>query len=161
MAEPNYRGPGLYRHYKGDEYRVLGRGLSEETVRKPGQPEHDDAGPEEVRVIYEPLSPGSLLEKRDEDFWTREFSVFNEQVRVRRGLDWVWVPRFEKIEPDDLVIRVCECGVVCEAFRATARCGRNGRHNMSYECPVEYQRVVAAEELTLDELRARGESRFS
>lgn len=88
----NYQGPGRYRHYKGGEYEVLGLALSEETVDKPSDPKN---GPgrewEETRVIYRPLTPGSMLEHRDEDFWSRELSVFNEQAGMPGQ------PRFEKI----------------------------------------------------------------
>jgi len=66
----NYRGPGRYRHYKGGEYFVLGLALQEDTV------DND----EKVFVIYKPLTPGSMLENRLEDFWARELGDFNAQI---------------------------------------------------------------------------------
>jgi hypothetical protein len=94
---PNYQGPGRYRHYKGGEYEVLGLGLKEDTLRKPGQPEHDGAGPEIVCVVYRPLSPGSLLEGRAEDFWLRELADFNKLVMRPGEKPRALVPRFVRI----------------------------------------------------------------
>ena len=90
----NYQGPGLYRHYKGGEYLVLGLALQEDTLIKPGQPEHANAGPERRFAVYWPLTPGSLLEQRDEDYWAREFSDFNAKVVDDHFRS---VPRFELI----------------------------------------------------------------
>jgi hypothetical protein len=105
----NYEGSGIYRHYKGGEYEVLGLAVREETLSKLGEgiggvvcdPEFDyrvvQKTPEGVTVVvYRPLTPGSLLEKRDETMWTRELSDFNERV------DDGTVPRFERISDRDL-----------------------------------------------------------
>lgn len=90
----NYQGPGKYRHYKGGFYHVLGLGLCEETVIKTGQSEHADAGPEITRVIYMPISKGSLLEARREDYWLRKLDDFNDWVEI----DGEAVPRFIKVD---------------------------------------------------------------
>jgi hypothetical protein len=97
MSVPTYQGPGRYRHYKGGEYEVLGLALQEDTVDKTvvpfreGQPGAKLA-PEIVFVIYHPLTPGSLLERRAEDFWARELGDFNAMVEREHGP----VPRFVK-----------------------------------------------------------------
>lgn len=89
----NYQGPGRYRHYKGGEYEVLGLALQENTVTKPHQ---IGEGHEEITfVIYRPLTPGSMLEIRDENFWARELDDFNETVVLDNGE--TLVPRFERM----------------------------------------------------------------
>lgn len=65
-AEPR---PGRYRHYKGNEYRVLGMARHSET--------------EEVLVIYEQLYGAGGL-------WVRPAAMFVETVEV----DGRHVPRF-------------------------------------------------------------------
>jgi hypothetical protein len=39
----SYQGPGVYQHYKGGNYEVLGLGVREETVIKPGEDPLGDA----------------------------------------------------------------------------------------------------------------------
>ena len=64
--------PGLYRHYKGNEYRVIGLARHTET--------------EETLVVYQALYGARGL-------WVRPVVMFAEQVEIggRR------VPRFERI----------------------------------------------------------------
>jgi hypothetical protein len=107
----NYQGAGIYRHYKGSEYLVLGLGLREDTVVKPTDPplQRPHAG-EVTCVVYMPLTPGSMLETRDETFWLRELGSFNEQV-VEDGLvdhrsHHRAVPRFQKIRDWDTTVTI-------------------------------------------------------
>lgn len=90
----NYQGPGIYQHYKGGMYLVLGLALQENTVTKPGV--QIGEGHEEItHVVYKPLSPGSLLEEREGvGFWARELSDFNGWID---GGDEPDVPRFHKV----------------------------------------------------------------
>jgi hypothetical protein len=83
----NYDGPGRYRHHKGSEYEVLGLALREDSLDKA-----DDPKGGETFAIYRPLTPGSLLERRAEDFWARELGDFDAAVPGRG-------PRFRKLEP--------------------------------------------------------------
>jgi DNA-directed RNA polymerase subunit RPC12/RpoP len=87
-AEPNYRGPGRYRHFRGTEYEVLGLAADEETKLQ-GQ----------TRVIYKPLTSGSILEGREESFWGRLLSDFNAQVFVSGSgtEERETIPRFHKV----------------------------------------------------------------
>ena len=64
--------PGLYRHYKGNEYRVIGLARHTET--------------EETLVVYQALYGAKGL-------WVRPAVMFSESVEIggRR------VPRFERI----------------------------------------------------------------
>lgn len=65
--------PGLYRHYKGKEYHVLGVARHSET--------------EEEYVVYRPLyGEGGL--------WIRPKAMFLESVQVG-GIE---VPRFQRLE---------------------------------------------------------------
>lgn len=64
--------PGLYRHYKGGEYRVIG------TAR---HSEHD-----ELLVVYQCLYDNASL-------WVRPLAMFMETVTVGAAR----VPRFERI----------------------------------------------------------------
>lgn len=68
-AEPK---PGLYRHYKGNEYRVIGLARHTET--------------EETLVVYQALYGARGL-------WVRPAAMFGEAVEIggRR------VPRFERV----------------------------------------------------------------
>ena len=81
----NYRGPGIYRHHKGNEYEVLGLGVREETVVKPDDDnlyEYDDPV---IVVVYRPLSPGTMLGEgqfEGVEFWTRDLDDFNADVTV-------------------------------------------------------------------------------
>lgn len=61
--------PGSYRHYKGNDYQVMG-------VAK-----HSETG--EDLVVYRPLYG-------ERGLWVRPLSMFIEQVDV----DGTWVPRF-------------------------------------------------------------------
>lgn len=107
-----YEGPGKYRHYKGGEYEVVGLAVREETLSKPGEgvggyvydPEYDERvlmkTPEGVIVVvYRPLSPGSVLEDREETMWTRALDDFNKRVKPWREAraDDGTTARFERI----------------------------------------------------------------
>ena len=63
--------PGLYRHYKGGEYRVIG------TAR------HSETG--ELLVVYRCLYD-------DDSLWVRPLAMFMESVTV----DGAEVPRFRR-----------------------------------------------------------------
>lgn len=63
---------GIYRHYKGQEYEVIGTGLFEAT--------------EEPCVMYRALYGEGQV-------WIRPVTSFEEQVNV----DGVMVPRFERL----------------------------------------------------------------
>jgi len=63
--------PGLYRHYKGNDYEVLGVATHSET--------------EERVVVYRALYGGFGL-------WVRPLAMFEESVEV----DGVVVPRFQR-----------------------------------------------------------------
>lgn len=84
MVSVNYEGPGIYQHYKGGVYEVLGLGVREETVNKP----HDAPIDEEhqnptIVVIYKPLTPGGMLGRgsfHGVDFWERTLEDFDAQV---------------------------------------------------------------------------------
>ena len=64
--------PGRYRHYKGNEYEVIGIARHSET--------------EEEMVVYRKLYG-------DHSLWVRPFGMFVENVPV----DGVMVPRFERV----------------------------------------------------------------
>jgi hypothetical protein len=66
--------PGIYRHYKGQEYQVYGLAMHSET--------------RESLVVYRCLYG-------DYSWWTRPLDMFNEQVEVAGE----WVPRFEYVRP--------------------------------------------------------------
>ena len=65
--------PGRYRHFKGNEYEVLGTALHSET--------------REPFVVYRPLSG-------DGGLWIRPAAMFQETVER----DGVMVKRFEKVD---------------------------------------------------------------
>ena len=71
MNEPR---PGLYRHYKGQHYTVLGVARHSET--------------DERLVVYRP-------EYGDRDLWVRPLAMFTEMVEVNGQP----VPRFACVEP--------------------------------------------------------------
>lgn len=97
-----YEGPGQYRHYKGGVYEVLGLALQENTVLKPTEPTPQTVRPREIQfVVYRPLSPGSLLEQREEEFWARERSDFDDTVEPVSGTR---CPRFLKLPAKKLDI---------------------------------------------------------
>jgi hypothetical protein len=64
--------PGLYRHYKGRDYTVIGVARHSET--------------EEELVVYRP-------EYGERGLWVRPLAMFTEMVEV----DGKMVPRFERI----------------------------------------------------------------
>ena len=64
---------GLYRHYKGGEYRVMGVARHSET--------------EELLVVYQP-------QYGEREWWVRPLSMFTEQVEIEGRL----IPRFQHIE---------------------------------------------------------------
>lgn len=104
--DPNYKGPGIYRHYKGGEYAVLGLALREDSLDK----ENDPCASGEVFVVYEPLSPGSLLGLRAEDFWARRLDDFDAHVQRDAGDH---VRRFEFVSgPEDPPGRMIEVSVI-------------------------------------------------
>lgn len=63
---------GLYKHYKGNFYTVIGTAIHSET--------------EEMMVIYKP-------NKEDSSLWVRPEKMFHEQIEV----DGKFVSRFEFI----------------------------------------------------------------
>jgi hypothetical protein len=65
--------PGIYQHYKGDRYEVVGAGLDTETL--------------EPVVIYKPLYETPV------PFWVRPYAIFTETVEV----DGESIERFKKI----------------------------------------------------------------
>ncbi|MET1257284.1 DUF1653 domain-containing protein [Aliikangiella maris] len=66
--------PGKYRHYKGNEYQVVGTAMHSET--------------EELLVLYYPLY-------KPLEYWVRPFDMFVESIAVNGQM----VKRFEFIEP--------------------------------------------------------------
>ena len=66
--------PGIYQHYKGDKYRVIGVAKQSETL--------------EGLVIYE-----ALYENKTSKLWTRPLSMFLEEIEVNGKK----VPRFQRI----------------------------------------------------------------
>lgn len=67
---------GVYEHYKGNRYEVIGVGKHTET--------------EENVVIYRPLYASDVA------YWVRPLNMFCDNVIV----DGVSVPRFSKVESD-------------------------------------------------------------
>ncbi len=65
---------GLYRHYKGKDYSVVGFARHSET--------------KETMVLYVPLYG-------DGGYWVRPLAMFTEMVTV----DGKQVPRFRRVEP--------------------------------------------------------------
>lgn len=72
--------PGLYRHYKGPEYRVLGVAMHSET--------------QEQVVVYQALYGEYGL-------WVRPLEMFTSEVEV----DGEHVPRFAFVEGEPSVLR--------------------------------------------------------
>jgi hypothetical protein len=68
---------GIYRHFKGKEYEVLGTAIHSETL--------------EEMVIYKPLYESSDLPK--DILWVRPMKMFTENV-MHQGKE---VQRFQKI----------------------------------------------------------------
>ncbi|MBE36118.1 MAG: hypothetical protein CMI16_11300 [Opitutaceae bacterium] len=72
-ASPREPKPGLYRHYKGNDYRLIGLARHSETL--------------EPMVVYEALyGEGGL--------WVRPAAMFRETVEINGKT----VPRFARIE---------------------------------------------------------------
>lgn len=69
---PDEPKPGLYRHYKGNDYRVIGGARHSET--------------NEVLVVYQALHG-------ERGLWVRPAAMFNETVTV----DGTRVPRFARV----------------------------------------------------------------
>lgn len=67
--------PGLYRHYKGGEYRVIGTSRHSET--------------DELMVVYRCIYDNDSL-------WVRPLAMFQENVTVDGGA----MPRFSLVAPD-------------------------------------------------------------
>lgn len=76
IPEPPKLEKGIYRHYKGKRYEVLGVALHTETL--------------EAMVIYRPL-----YEKSGAEYWVRPYGMFVESVMA----DGKSMPRFQK-QPD-------------------------------------------------------------
>ena len=98
MSDGGYTGPGVYEHYKGGRYRVLGLGMREATKESLEQ---------DIFVAYEPLTPGSILEGTDCRFWLRQIDNFNDSVDIPQGTTahagsgGDIVPRFRRIDSDE------------------------------------------------------------
>lgn len=122
----NYSGPGLYRHYKGGLYEVLGLGLKEDTVTKTDKETGEftqigEGHDEVICVVYKPVpyhEKESLLDSRDEDFWLRELDDFNATLMVD---DHTNAPRFRReqcvqcgnntrIQPAGSIVVCANCG---------------------------------------------------
>lgn len=73
MAESTEVSPGIYRHYKGKDYKVIGIGMHTET--------------EEQLVLYQ-SQYGNF------DLWARPVSMWNEQVEYEGKI----LPRFTRID---------------------------------------------------------------
>lgn len=65
---------GLYEHYKGKHYNVIGLARHSETL--------------EYMVVYK-----AMYQSEDSNLWVRPLSMFNENVIVKNQT----VPRFKKI----------------------------------------------------------------
>ncbi|HRN90287.1 MAG TPA: DUF1653 domain-containing protein [Candidatus Saccharibacteria bacterium] len=65
--------PGIYEHYKGNRYKVVGVGVDTET--------------EQPVVIYQPIYSS------DVSFWVRPYDMFVGTVDVGGNM----IPRFKKI----------------------------------------------------------------
>jgi hypothetical protein len=77
-----YQGPGRYRHYKGNQYDVLGIGIHESELYR--------------LVIYRPVTPVKV-EGEPVEHWLRPLTDFNAEVEAGGQR----VPRFEKISGVD------------------------------------------------------------
>lgn len=99
----NYQGPGIYKHYKGGEYHVLGLALHEHA--KDNRKDFDPHDTKFHQVIYKPLTPGSRLSGSPATMWIRRLDRFNEQVELVGDIvkpngeiaHHLVVPRFKKI----------------------------------------------------------------
>jgi hypothetical protein len=68
---------GVYKHYKGKNYQVLGEAIHSETL--------------EIMVVYKPLYETNGIP--NDNLWVRPLTMFLEQVNVEGKL----MSRFEKI----------------------------------------------------------------
>jgi hypothetical protein len=68
--------PGRYRHYKGNEYRVVGLARHSETL--------------EPLVVYQALYG-------ERGTWVRPAAMFNEMIALADGTS---LPRFQRLDPD-------------------------------------------------------------
>lgn len=75
IPEPPQLEKGKYRHYKGNEYEVVGLAFHTETL--------------EPLVIYR-----ALEYKKGAEFWVRPYGMFIENVVVNGTI----IPRFQKID---------------------------------------------------------------
>lgn len=75
IPEPPVLEKGRYRHYKGNEYEVIGLAYHTETL--------------DSLVIYK-----ALVYKKGAEFWARPYSMFFDTITV----DGQTVRRFEKID---------------------------------------------------------------
>ncbi len=66
--------PGIYRHYKGKPYEVLGVSIHTETL--------------EPLVVYRPLY------ESDVQYWVRPYNMFIDTVSINGKQ----IPRFKKLE---------------------------------------------------------------
>ena len=72
--------PGRYRHYKGNDYEVVGMARHSET--------HD------MMVVYRPLYAAQAAQGAEEALWVRPAAMFAEIVVI----DGKTMPRFARIE---------------------------------------------------------------
>lgn len=90
-----YEGKGVYRHYKGPEYLVIGLGcLESDKDDLGGDFDPNDHG--QQYVIYHPQTPGSLLDGTEVDFWMRGRVIAREAFDDRVEVDGEMVERFER-----------------------------------------------------------------
>jgi hypothetical protein len=90
-----YDGPGIYEHYKGGRYEVVGLGFAER-VKESGDGPHEEI---HQQVVYRPLSEGSLLADTPVTFWLRGLKDFDAMVTVAPDLRPTQVPRFKRVGP--------------------------------------------------------------
>lgn len=76
-----YQGPGIYEHYKGGFYEVLGLAVREETLQ---------AENPVVEVVYKPVKSYD----REEEFVTRRREVFDALIRWQNPDNPVYRFRF-------------------------------------------------------------------
>jgi hypothetical protein len=74
MQNKNLIIPGIYRHYKGNKYEVIGMGKHTET--------------EEDVVVYRPVYKSEIA------YWIRPYEMFISDVMI----DGVAYPRFSRID---------------------------------------------------------------
>jgi hypothetical protein len=72
--------PGIYRHYKGKQYRVLGTGFHSETLEK--------------LVFYQALYESEDFGK--DVFWARPVKMFLENVKIHDES----IPRFTRLKEE-------------------------------------------------------------